>query len=148
MIRECRCSFAETLRRYPPLGNLMRVANQPHHISSPDVTIEKGTMVMIPVYAIHHDPEIYPDPFRFDPDRFTAEAIGARHTHSFLPFGDGPRNCIGMRFALLEVKFAIAQLLSRLRFTVNERTTVPLEIDPKASLLDTIGGVWLDVEKI
>ncbi|XP_062562582.1 probable cytochrome P450 6a14 [Armigeres subalbatus] len=138
----------ESLRKYAPVGQIVRIANEPHRVRSPDFTLEKGTMVMIPVHSIHHDAEIYPDPSRFDPDRFTPEAIGGRHSHSFLPFGDGPRNCIGMRFALLEVKFGIAQLLSRLRFSVNEQTQVPLRYDPKGNVASALGGIWLNVERV
>ncbi|KXJ70318.1 hypothetical protein RP20_CCG024124 [Aedes albopictus] len=138
----------ESLRKYAPIGNIVRVANEPYEISKPDFTLEKGTMVMIPIHSIHHDPDIYPDPSRFDPDRFTPEAINGRPSHSFLPFGHGPRNCIGMRFALLEVKFGIAQLVSRLRFTVNEKTQLPLQYDPKANVATALGGLWLDVERI
>ncbi|XP_062534936.1 probable cytochrome P450 6a14 [Armigeres subalbatus] len=138
----------ESLRKYAPIGNIVRIANEPYKIRSPDFTLEKGTMVMIPVHAVHHDPEFYPDPSRFDPDRFAPDAISARHSHSFLPFGDGPRNCIGMRFALLEVKFGIAQLVSRLRFTVNERTQLPLRYDPTKNVATALGGLWLDVERI
>ncbi|XP_065080101.1 probable cytochrome P450 6a14 [Ochlerotatus camptorhynchus] len=138
----------ETLRKYPPVGNLIRIANEPYRIASPEVTVEKGTMLMIPVHQIQHDPEIYPEPDRFDPERFTPEAVNARHSHSFLPFGDGPRNCIGMRFALVEVKFGIAQLLSRLGFGVNGRTQVPLRYDTKSQLAEVVGGIWLDVQKI
>lgn len=143
-----RHSFLETLRKHPPVGNLIRIANEPYRIASPEMTLEKGTMLMIPVHQIQHDPEIYPDPSRFDPERFTPEAVNARHSHSFLPFGDGPRNCIGMRFALVEVKFGIAQLISRLRFTVNPRTPEPLRYDPKSQLAEVIGTIWLDVERI
>lgn len=133
---------------YPPVGNIIRIANQPYQLSSPNVLIEKGTMVMIPAYSIQRDPDIYPNPSQFDPDRFTPEAIQARHTHTFLPFGDGPRNCIGMRFALLEVKFGIAQLLSRLSFTLNSRVKLPLELETKSSMMEIKGGLWLDVKKI
>lgn len=59
------------------------------------VTIPKDTLVLISVLGIHHDPNIYPDPDTFDPERFTKEAVAARHRMSYLPFGDGPRNCIG-----------------------------------------------------
>ncbi|XP_055545123.1 probable cytochrome P450 6a14 [Wyeomyia smithii] len=138
----------ETLRKHPPLGNLMRIANERFRLTNPDITLEPGQLVMIPVHSIHRDPEIYPNPERFDPDRFTPDQVEARHSHSFLPFGDGPRNCIGMRFALVEVKFGIVQLLSRLQFSVNERTAVPLQIDARSSLLDVKGGIWLDVSKI
>lgn len=67
--------------------------------------IPKGTMVQIPVYAIHHDPVHYPNPDRFDPDRFKEEVKSKRHHYAYLPFGDGPRNCIG--------KYQIACFLMR-----------------------------------
>ncbi|XP_053698287.1 probable cytochrome P450 6a14 [Sabethes cyaneus] len=138
----------ETLRKYPPVGNVFRIANESYRLTNPDVTIEKGNIVIVPIYSIHHDPEIYPDPDRFDPERFAPDQIAARHSHSFLPFGDGPRNCIGMRFGLLEIKFAIVQLLNRVRFTVNERTKEPLNMSVKSTMLDVEGGIWLDTSRI
>lgn len=138
----------ETLRMYPPVSQLVRVATQPYHIDAMNCTLEKGTMVMIPIYSIHHDPSIYPDPKRFDPDRFSPEAVQARHSHSFLPFGDGPRNCIGMRFGLLEVKFGIVQMLSKLRFTVNPRMQLPVAICKTSAVLEAEGGIWLDAVRL
>lgn len=140
--------LVETLRLHPPVGNLFRVANQPYRLSKTDLIIEKGTLLMIPVTSIHQDPEIYPNPWQFDPERFTPEAIQARHSHAFLPFGDGPRNCIGMRFALLEVKFGIAVLLSKFRFSPSAKMILPLELDISAPMMAAKGGVWLDVNKI
>lgn len=112
------------------------------------MTLDADTMVLVPVYAIHYDPDIYQNPTRFDPDRFTPEAIQARHTHAFLPFGDGPRNCIGLRFALLEVKFGIAVLLSKFRFSTSAKMILPLELDISGPMMAAKGGVWLDVNKI
>ena len=59
------------------------------------VTIPKGLKIWIPTYAIHNDPDIYPDPDKFDPERFSDDKIKQRHPMHFLPFGHGPRNCIG-----------------------------------------------------
>lgn len=58
--------------------------------------MRKGIRVLIPVYSIHHDPKYYPDPERFDPERFSEENIKTRPEGTYLPFGDGPRICIGM----------------------------------------------------
>lgn len=55
----------------------------------------KGTLVWIPVFPIHHDPNIYPDPEKFDPERFTEDKIKERNLMHYFPFGHGPRNCIG-----------------------------------------------------
>ena len=67
-----------------------------YQVPDSKVIIEKGKTVMISVYSIHHDPEYYPDPEKYDPDRFSQEEIDKRHPYSFLPFGAGPRNCIGI----------------------------------------------------
>nr|ARR97182.1 cytochrome P450 [Anopheles funestus] len=138
----------ETLRMYPPVPQLIRVATQPYAVAGTNVTLDRDTMLMVPIYAIHHDATIYPDPKRFDPDRFATDALHSRHTHAFLPFGDGPRNCIGMRFGLLEVKFGIVQMVSKLRFTVSSRMQLPLKMCTSAAILEAEGGIWLNGTKL
>lgn len=86
----------ETLRKYPILPTLNRRAMHNYTFRDMKITIPKGTKIWIPVYGIQHDPNIYPDPEKFDPERFNDDAVAARHPMSFLPFGDGPRNCIGI----------------------------------------------------
>ncbi|CAG2172994.1 unnamed protein product [Oppiella nova] len=90
------------------------------------VKIEKGVIAEIPVYAIHHDPDHYPDPFTFIPDRFMPENRGHIKAYTYLPFGSGPRNCIGMRFALLEAKLALAKISQKFRFSRVTDTDVPV----------------------
>uniref|UniRef100_A0A182G006 Uncharacterized protein n=2 Tax=Anopheles albimanus TaxID=7167 RepID=A0A182G006_ANOAL len=138
----------ETLRIYPAVGMLMRVVSRRVHLGAANLTLEEGTKVMIPVNAIHHDPELYPEPHRFRPERFTPEAIKERHTYAYLPFGEGPRNCIGMRFGLLEVKFGIVQLLSKLRFTVHPKTSLPLRMAKNSGFLEAEGGIWLSATRL
>jgi cytochrome P450 family 6 len=87
----------ETLRKYPVVSSLQRVAIQDYQLPDSSIIIPKNQPVMIPVHTIHHDPSIYADPEKFDPDRFTPEEVGKRHPFAFLPFGQGPRICIGMR---------------------------------------------------
>jgi cytochrome P450 family 6 len=60
-----------------------------------DVTVEKGVQVLLPILALHHDPKYYPDPERFDPERFSEEEKKKRPQFSYIPFGEGPRLCIG-----------------------------------------------------
>lgn len=84
---------AETMRKYPPVQALARVCTKPYRVPGTDVDVDVGTAVLIPVYAIHHDPRYYPEPDAFDPERFSKD--GARPAGTYLPFGDGPRICIG-----------------------------------------------------
>jgi cytochrome P450 family 6 len=87
----------ETLRKYPVVSSLQRTPIKDYQLPNSTIVIPKDQPVMIPVHAIHHDPDIYPEPERFDPDRFTPEEVEKRHEFSYLPFGQGPRICIGMR---------------------------------------------------
>lgn len=87
--------FSETLRKYPPVPTLNRECSIDYTIPDTDIVIEKGTRVLIPAYGLHHDPDYFPDPDKFDPDRFSEENKGKIPSYAYLPFGDGPRNCIG-----------------------------------------------------
>ncbi|KAL0127794.1 hypothetical protein PUN28_003203 [Cardiocondyla obscurior] len=87
--------FQETLRKYPPVMYLTRKPITNYTFEGTKIDIRKGQQVIIPTYAIHHDPNIYPNPEVFDPERFTPENMKQRNPMYHLPFGDGPRNCIG-----------------------------------------------------
>ena len=92
--------FAETLRKYPPVTVLTRKSVEPYTFKTESnekmLMIEKGQAVWIPIYAIQRDHLYFPDPAVFDPERFSDEAIKSRNPMTFLSFGDGPRNCIGI----------------------------------------------------
>ncbi|KAL0110962.1 hypothetical protein PUN28_012778 [Cardiocondyla obscurior] len=88
--------FKETLRKYPPATVLSRESMSSYTFDGTEVTIPEKQKLWIPIYAIHLDPDIYPKPDVFDPERFNEEAIQSRHPMTYLPFGDGPRNCIGI----------------------------------------------------
>lgn len=90
--------FSETLRRYPPTVALFRVAAKTYRVPGDNLIIEKGQLLLIPMHALHNDPEYYPDPGVFDPERFSPEQIAKRPKGTYLPFSDGPRICIGERF--------------------------------------------------
>lgn len=88
--------FLETLRKYPPVTVIMRKSTEKYTFEDIKLTIPKDTRIFISSYGIHRDPEIYPNPDVFDIDRFNEDAVAARHPMHYLPFGDGPRNCVGM----------------------------------------------------
>ena len=81
-------------------------------------------VVTIPIYAIHHDPKIWPEPEKFDPYRFTPEEKAKHSVLDWIPFGAGPRNCVAMRLALTEFKIAIVYLIRNYKFVKSEKTEV------------------------
>ncbi|KAI4832505.1 hypothetical protein KUCAC02_015469 [Chaenocephalus aceratus] len=112
----------ECLRLYPPAGRLERIAKETVKISG--ITIPKDMLVMVPVYALHRDPELWPEPEEFRPDRFSKQNKQSINSYTYLPFGLGPRNCIGMRFALVLIKLAMVEVLQNYSFSI------PLIMDP------------------
>ncbi|XP_059172331.1 cytochrome P450 3A41-like [Physella acuta] len=110
----------ETLRFYPPVPIINRRAAETRTYGN--ITIPKGAGVMIPTFAVLQDPKHYPDPEKFDPERFSEENKAKRDPMAFMPFGYGPRICIGMRLAYLELKMALATLLRKVRVELNEET--------------------------
>lgn len=85
------------MRLNPPVFFLMRKANEDYVIANTNMKIDEGTSVFIPNYSFHMDAQYFPDPEKFNPDRFTKENVESRHSLTFLPFGEGPRICIGNR---------------------------------------------------
>ncbi|XP_055697226.1 probable cytochrome P450 6a14 [Phlebotomus papatasi] len=144
-LRQC---IDETLRIYSPCILLFRQCVEDYKVPNTDLIIEKGTQVLVPIVGIQMDPDIYPNPHVFDPDRFTSENINNRHPMSYFPFGDGPRNCIGKRFALIQVTVGLAYILNHFKFTMNSKTKLPLEIDPTDIPIHVKGGAWFNVEKV
>ncbi len=135
-----RAVIDETLRLYPPAAFLSRTAQKPDTLC--DRPIRKGDTVTLPIYALHRSHLLWDDPHRFDPDRFLGETPVDRY--AYLPFGDGPRICIGASFAIQEAVIMLATILSRFRFTRVQGK------DPKPVLILTLrpeGGVWLNVEE-
>ncbi|KFP21782.1 Cytochrome P450 3A24, partial [Egretta garzetta] len=114
----------ESLRLFPPGGRIERVCKKTVELNG--VTIPKGMVVMIPAYVLHRDPGYWPEPEEFRPERFSKENKESIDPYTFLPFGAGPRNCIGMRFALLIVKVAVVVLLQNFSFRTCKNTPVRL----------------------
>lgn len=84
--------ISETLRKYPGGPFVTRGTKNDYRVPGTDIVIEKGLDVIIPIHAIHFDPEYYPNPHKFDPDRFRSDEKSIRDPITWLPFGNGPRN--------------------------------------------------------
>jgi cytochrome P450 family 6 len=136
------------LRKYPPVPFLTRKCVKDYKIPDEDIIIEKGTTVVLSVLGIHYDEEYYPDPEKFDPERFTEENKNLRHHYSHIPFVEGPRLCIGMRFGLMQTKVGLTSLLKKYKFTVNKKTIEPLKMKVNSVILAADGEIWFDAHKI
>nr|QZP43570.1 cytochrome P450 monooxygenase CYP6B91 [Ephestia elutella] len=135
--------FDETLRLYPIVDTLQRRAVTDYKIPGLDLVIKKGMLCLISALAIHRDANYYPDPDKFDPERFSAENVRDRHPCAHIPFGTGPRNCIGMRFAKVQSRICITRLLSKYRVEPTEKTSKTMDFNPKRLVISPRGGVYL-----
>ena len=139
---------SETLRMYPPGGLIFREVTAPTYtFPETDFTVEKGSKVLIPIFGLHNDPDIFPEPSKFDPYRFTEEAISKRHPYAYLPFGEGPRVCIANRFALLEIRLSLAALIKDYKFSVCPKTQIPLKMKTHTLSLTPQKGFYFKIEK-
>ncbi|XP_067136945.1 cytochrome P450 3A8-like isoform X2 [Centruroides vittatus] len=122
-------AFLEEVLRYHTLPiRLERTAVQDYKLGDTGLVIPKGTVVAVPVHAIHHDPNYFPDPEKFDPDRFLAEQRKNIIPYTSMPFGIGPRNCLGMKFAQMQIKIALAMVLQRIKFKRGTKTKDKIEL--------------------
>lgn len=157
----------EGLRKYPIAYLIMRKTTKDFKIPNTEMTIPAGTNVNINVLSIHRDPEYYPNPDKFDPERFSPENVRNRKPFTFIPFGkfsafskyynkflnfyqsgDGPRKCIGGRFGVLQAKIAIVKLVANFEISPNSLTTVPMKFSPTALFLAPINKMWLTLKPI
>nr|QEL53077.1 cytochrome P450 CYP4A311 [Mythimna separata] len=107
------CCIKESLRMYPSVPFISRYIKEDVQIG--DHTVPYNTMVNFNVFDIHRNPNIFPDPEKFIPERFLPENCISRHPYAYIPFSAGPRNCIGQKFALMELKTMMSSLLRRFK---------------------------------
>uniref|UniRef100_A0A4X2LRE1 unspecific monooxygenase n=1 Tax=Vombatus ursinus TaxID=29139 RepID=A0A4X2LRE1_VOMUR len=122
----------ENLRMFPIAVRNERVAKKTVELNG--LRIPKGTVVMAPSFVLHHDPEYWPEPEEFCPERFSKENKERMNPYVYLPFGVGPQNCIGMRFALMSMKVVISLLLQKFSFRTCKETQITLKLN-KTSIL-------------
>ncbi|XP_066991670.2 cytochrome P450 4C1 [Anabrus simplex] len=106
--------FKETIRLFPSIFFTGRQTTRELKLST--CTVPEGCMVFIPLYFVHRDPRFFPDPERFDPDRFLPERSQERHPYSYVPFGAGQRMCVGYKYAEMEMAVTLATVLRKYRF--------------------------------
>jgi cytochrome P450 len=130
----------ESLRLCPPAAGVGRLAVRDIDVAG--YRVEKGTLIAVGIYALHRDPELWPDPTRFDPDRFTPEQMKARQRWQFVPFAGGARSCIGEHFAMLETTLALATIARAM--TLRSRSAdFPVEV-PFTTVAK--GPIWARLE--
>lgn len=130
------------MRLYPPAPLIVRSAKR--SVSLGGRRIAPGTMIYIPSYAIHRHLRLWDEPDRFDPDRFLPERVQLRDRYAYLPFGAGPRICIGMGFALLEGTVILASLLRSFRLALKPTHCPQMQL---SVTLRPVGGMPMAVRR-
>ena len=134
--------LAESMRLYPPTWRLVRRAIRDFPVGNQ--TIPAGALVVVCQYAMHRNPRYYPEPERFDPERFTSEAKASRPKFSYFPFGGGPRHCMGEPFAMMEGVILLASLARQWRLRLVPGHKVELRAE---HLLRASNGMLMRLEK-
>ncbi|KAJ8718431.1 hypothetical protein PYW08_002668 [Mythimna loreyi] len=137
--------FDETLRMYSIVEPLQRSTTREYKVPGTDLVLEKDTIVIISPRGIHYDKKHYPKPEIFNPDRFDAEEVAKRHPCAYLPFGLGPRNCIGMRFGKLQSQLCIVKILSKFSVEPSKNTDRNLKVAPHRAIIGPEGGIRLNI---
>lgn len=137
---------SETLRVWPPNASTDRLVSK-----SISIKLDNGTLldlttndgIFIPIYAIHMDPEIWPNPKHFDPERFSDENRKNIHAGAYIPFGSGQRMCIAMRFALMVLKCACYFVMKDYDIAKCSKTQYPIELSKDQINPLAKGGFWV-----
>lgn len=132
------CAFKEGMRMFPSLGFLMRQAARKYTFPELDLTIDPDVNVVIPLQALHNDPQYFEEPHVFRPERFLPDQVDDRTKFVYLPFGDGPRACIGLRLGLMQSLAGLAALLSRFTVAPGPSTLRHPVVEPKSGIVQSI----------
>lgn len=121
----------EALRKYSVVPFLFREARVDYKVADSNLIIPKGTNVVIPIFGFHRDPDIFENPMEFKPERFVNSPNGGGKSEGifYAPFGDGPRNCIGMRMGKLTTKIGLTVILSKYNLELSDKEMVCKELE-------------------
>lgn len=136
-------TVTETLRLHPPTPMVTRLCTSPCVLTGTDLKFELRNSVLIPLQCMQRDARYFPNPEKFDPERFNDPK-----TPAIFAFGSGPRSCPGGRFAYLTVVAGLAAMLSKLEVAPSARTTPRIEYDPRSFMLKNKGGIYLEFKAL
>lgn len=140
----------ETVRMYPIIPLLDRLCiNTEGYSLEPysDFKIPYGMPVYIPIFSLHRNEKYFPDPLKFDPERFAHSNLNNLTQFTHFPFGAGPRNCIGERFGLMQVKSGIVKILKDFRLEPTENTPKEIVLEKKALVVQADRGIYFNLIK-
>lgn len=139
----------EVLRLHSPATSIDRLCTKDFILKDDKLNIKflKGDLLWVPIHCFHFNPEYFPNPEKFDPERFSDENKVNINPAHFVPFGQGPRQCIGNRFALMEVKVLIYYLLKKFTLNVSAKTDIPMTVQSSFFGLSPTHGLHLLLKK-
>ncbi|XP_076657346.1 uncharacterized protein LOC143361655 [Halictus rubicundus] len=140
----------EALRMYPVIPITDRECKKAFELPPAlpglkPLRIDKGSHVWLPIYGIQRDPKYFKEPGKFDPSRFTDKESSPINSAAYLPFGIGPRICVGYRFAIMQSRVALFHILRSCELKVSSRTSLPMQIGTGGAFLKAKNGFWLEI---
>jgi len=141
--------LSETLRKWPPIMVFDHSCNKPCVLKSGDFSLKAnvGDLFWINLVGLHYDPKLFPNPKKFDPERFSDENKENIKPFSYGPFGFGPRTCIANRLALMEAKAILFHILLEFKFEKCDKTQIPVRLAKGGFLLKAENGLWMKLVK-
>ncbi|MEQ2298808.1 hypothetical protein AMECASPLE_009107 [Ameca splendens] len=141
----------ESLRLHSPVQAVTRKYTQDMMLPG-DLTVPEGVICLVSLYGTHHNPEVWTNPDEFDPLRFERTNTQSRLSHGFIPFSSGPRNCIGQKFAMAELRVVVALTLLRFRLSLGVNPELGSSSGRVRRLPQLVlraeGGLWLQLEPL
>lgn len=137
---------SESLRKWTPSPATDRRSTKPFNLTISEghvLKVNAGDAFLIPSLSVHMDPKYFPNPERFDPERFSKANIDKIVSGSYTPFGMGPRNCLGSRFAIMETKLVIYHLMSKFKFEKCAKTADNIRLADNTFALNALDGFWI-----